>query len=79
MIRRPVLNHQTAPQRDIVTGLYNYKEFIGRYSRKRQNMDKFSVAVLRLAANPAEAGAVIFRNLQMLRCRKLLHGRRVFF
>ncbi|SDL04698.1 diguanylate cyclase (GGDEF) domain-containing protein [Maridesulfovibrio ferrireducens] len=44
------------PQRDIVTGLFRYKEFIGRYSRLRQNMDNFSVAVLRLAAGPADQG-----------------------
>ncbi|CCO25163.1 Diguanylate cyclase and serine/threonine protein kinase with TPR repeats [Maridesulfovibrio hydrothermalis AM13 = DSM 14728] len=44
------------PQRDMVTGLYSYKEFIGRYSRMRQNMEKFSIAVLRLAASPAEHG-----------------------
>lgn len=66
------------PQRDMVTGLFNYKEFIGRYSRMRQNMDRFSVAVLRLAANPAEQGGN-FQKLTDAQVQKVSSRAATFF
>lgn len=68
----------TSPQRDIVTGLYSYKEFIGRYSRMRQNLDKFSVAVLRLASNPAEQGGN-FQKLTDAQVQKVASRAETFF
>lgn len=43
-----------SPQKDMVTGLYGYRDFIGRYSRLRQNEDLFSIAVFRLSSGPVE-------------------------
>jgi diguanylate cyclase (GGDEF)-like protein len=45
-----------SPQKDMVTGLYSYRDFIGRYSRLRQNEDLFSIAVFRLSGSPGEQG-----------------------
>ena len=68
----------STPQRDMVTGLYNYKEFIGRYSRTRQNMDKFTVAVLRLAVSPAEHGGN-FQKLTDAQVQKVSSRAETFF
>lgn len=67
-----------SPQRDMVTGLYRYKEFIGRYSRMRQNLEKFSVAVLRLASNPAEQGGN-FQKLTDAQVQKVASRAETFF
>ncbi|WP_320169371.1 tetratricopeptide repeat protein [Maridesulfovibrio sp.] len=66
------------PQRDMVTGLYNYREFISRYSRMRQNMDRFSVAVLRLASNPTEHGGN-FQKLTDAQVQKVSSRAETFF
>lgn len=68
----------SGPQRDMVTGLYNYKEFIGRYSRSRQNMDRFSVAVLRLASTPADHGGN-FQKLTDAQVQKVASRAETFF
>ncbi len=67
-----------SPQKDMVTGLYGYRDFIGRYSRMRQNQDHFSIVVFRLSGNPGEQGGN-FQKLNDAQVQKVASRAETFF
>lgn len=67
-----------SPQKDIVTGLYSYRDFIGRYSRMRQNEEHFSIAVFRLSGGPGEQGGN-FQKFNDAQVQKVASRAETFF
>ncbi|WP_029897523.1 tetratricopeptide repeat-containing diguanylate cyclase [Desulfohalovibrio reitneri] len=50
---------KAAPRRDMVTGLYSYRDFLSRFARERGGLDRFGLVLARLlnGSRRADAGA----------------------